>query len=351
LQSRSNVPFSEIGSIRAGGPVAELIEVSSTEELIDAALNTWNEKTDWLILGDGTNTLISDSGFDGIVIRTIDRDAAQLSQIKQELSEAKDSNSPVNVEVWGGVNWDAFVQTTVDAGFADLAPLSGIPGTVGAAPIQNIAAYGGEIASSVSSISFLDYELGEEVRLLPKELEFAYRSSALQKRLGAVISVTFALNQRTITSNFEQILERLQTPDSAKLTPAQLRDTVLELRSEKGMVLSATDPDSVSLGSFFKNPIVSHGFATGIAGGPKWPEEDRVKLSAAWLIDNAGIHKGFSLPGSDAAISSKHTLAITNRGNATAEQILELANFIQLRVSAEWGINLDPEPILIGFDT
>lgn len=349
MQTKSNVPFSEIGSIRAGGEIAEIVEVTNENELVDASLKVWSSANNWMILGDGTNTLVSDSGFDGTMIRTIDSSSHQLSEIVTLLQNQEGNEEAITIRAWAGINWDDLVAATVAAGFADLAPLSGIPGTVGAAPIQNIAAYGGGIASTINSVRFLDFETSEVIELQPADLEFGYRSSALQRRPGAVISVDFLLSNRSITSNFTQILERLQQPDSTKINPSKLRETVLALRSEKGMVLSETDPDSVSLGSFFKNPIVSHGFATGITNGPKWVEEEGVKLSAAWLIDNAGIHKGFALPGSDAAISSKHTLAITNRGKATSEQILELANYIQLRVASEWGVNLEPEPGFVGF--
>jgi UDP-N-acetylmuramate dehydrogenase len=286
----------------------------------------------------------------------------------------------VVLRVEAGESWDALVALAVEQGLTGIEALSGVPGSVGAAPIQNIGAYGQEVSSTLQAIELLapgeDGEL--EVRSVPaSELMLGYRDSAIKRGVltGVVLSVDFRLRRspdgRSQPVAYQQLATALGVELGTRVPLEDVRSSVLALRSSKGMVLS-DDPDSVSAGSFFTNPIVSARFAAALPKElPRWstapepratvlpldvdtalPSLDRpvprVKLSAAWLIEHAGIRRGFSLPGSRAAISSKHTLALTNRGGATGEEIAELARFVQARVENQFGVHLVPEPVLVG---
>ena len=355
--------------MRVGGPARELLAATSADQLVETMLDVWATGEPWLVLGGGSNVLIGDAGFDGTVVRVESRGI-----------ELRDDAAPgtVRLRVQAGHPWDALVAHAVEQGWAGIEGLSGIPGSTGAAPIQNIGAYGQELAESLVSIEFLDYLSGELVTLTAAELELDYRTSVLkQGRLGAVISVDLSLVPHNDGLSepiaYDQLAGALGVAVGARVPLAQVRETVLALRASKGMVLSETDPDSVSAGSFFTNPIVGENFARTLPeAAPRWlmePEpadrvvplgeepappaarsDFRVKLSAAWLIERAGIGRGFSLPGSRAAISSKHTLALTNRGGATAEEIASLARYVQTRVLSEFGVRLQPEPVFVGIE-
>jgi len=237
--------------------------------------------------------------------------------------------------------------------------MSGIPGTVGASPVQNIGAYGQELSDTVLRMEFVDYATHDVAVLEAKDLQFGYRDSVIKRgRPGVVTWVEFELQDlgglsRPLYST--QIAADLGVEMGAQVPLAEVRNSVLKLRARKGMVLDAKDPDSVSCGSFFTNPIVSDRVARALpTEAPKYESEEdeglTVKLSAAWLIENSGIERSFRLAGSKAAISSKHTLAIVNTGGASADEILQLAEFVQTRVANKFGINLVPEPNLIGFE-
>ncbi len=335
--------LAELTTLRVGGRAAELVSGSTADELVQLAMNTWAEGEPWLALGGGSNLVISDAGFDGTVIRVLNRGIEQLGGGV--------------LRVQAGENWDDVVAFAIEHGLAGIEALSGIPGSAGAAPVQNIGAYGQEIAECLDSIDFLEEKTGERRRLLAEELELGYRTSTLkQGRRGIVLSIDLKLEQGGSSTpvRYAQLASALGVEVGERVGLASVREAVLRLRASKGMLLNPDDPDSVSVGSFFTNPIVSENFARGLpAEAPRWlidpdaPESD-VKLSAAWLIENGGVRRGFSLPGSAAAISSKHTLAIVNTGGATAEQVMELARYIHLRVLNDFGVLLQPEPILIG---
>ena len=370
--------FSDLTSIRVGGPAPHLIRASEPSVLIDAARRAWADAAGWLLLGGGSNLVVSDEGFEGTVVLVATRGIEQLP------SPDAVGHGPrtVRLRVQAGEPWDGVVAYAVAHGLAGIEALSGIPGSSGAAPIQNIGAYGQELASRLVSVEFLDHDTGELVHLPASELEFGYRTSAFkQGRLGLVVSIELEL-----TGTPESLSDPIAYPQLAATLGAQLgdrvpierlRDAVLGLRASKGMVLSPNDPDSVSAGSFFTNPIVTENFARSLpADAPRWPLENEqaalvlpldvvygsglaldiplaasapeVKLSAAWLIEHAGIRRGFALPGSRAAISSKHTLAIVNTGGATAADVSELARYVRQRVGNDFGIELQPEPVLVG---
>jgi UDP-N-acetylmuramate dehydrogenase len=373
------VALSTLTTFRVGGVPAAMVASATEQDLVDEALVVWSLDEDWMLLGGGSNTVAADEGFEGTVIRIVTRGIERLET---------DEFAPdrVRLRVQAGEPWDELVAYTVAHGWAGIEALSGIPGSCGAAPVQNIGAYGQELADSLVAISFLDYETGEVVRLSAGALGLDYRTSALKRGLrGIVVAIELELHDTEREASvvgavlgqsiqYGQLAGALGVQVGDRVALATVRQTVLALRAAKGMVLDATDPDTWSAGSFFTNPIVSENFARSLPTAlPRWPlavevpdrvialgdyfgvgpvpgvdQVQLVKLSAAWLIENAGIRRGFSLPGSAAAVSSKHTLALTNRGGASAEQIAELARFVLGRVQADFGINLMPEPVLVG---
>ncbi len=318
--------------MRVGGQPAELLVARSRDQLIEFALGVWLSGDDWLVLGGGSNIVAADN-------------LSDLKVIKAENTGIERNGNLLKVQA--GENWDAFVAFTVEQGLSGVEALSGIPGTVGAAPVQNIGAYGQEVADTITRVEFLDYATHELEILENQDLEFGYRDSIIKRgKVGVITWVEFELTETP--GKLDRLTEAVGKEVS---TPQEIRDAVLETRAIKGMVLNAQDTDTHSCGSFFTNPIVSFGFASGLPiNAPRWEQPDgSVKISAAWLIEHAGIGKGFALGQSRAATSSKHCLAITNKGGATAEEVVELARFIQTQVSNRFGINLVPEPNLIGF--
>jgi UDP-N-acetylmuramate dehydrogenase len=316
--------LSNFTTIRVGGEPAELRIAHTREELIAAAQDVWSTAEDWLVLGGGSNVVIND-------------DPANLHVIKVE-STGIERVAQGHLRVQAGENWDDFVAYAVNHGLAGVESLSGIPGTVGAAPVQNIGAYGQELADTFVRCEFLDYETGEIETLEKAEMQFGYRDSILKRgKNGIVLWVEF------------QLLADLPAGSTALMKSRRVE--VLEQRAAKGMLLNEGDFDTHSCGSFFTNPIVSASFARTLPeDAPRWDVDedgDRVKLSAAWLIEHSGIQKGLRLGASKAGVSTKHALAITNRGGATAKEVLELARFIQERVAATFGINLAPEPVIV----
>jgi UDP-N-acetylmuramate dehydrogenase len=363
--------LADLTTLGIGGPAARLVQPATRAELIDATLATWNSPEDWLLLGGGSNVVIADEGFDGDVIRIATRGMT---------STRADGARPVRLNVEAGEPWDDVVAHAVENGWSGIEALSGIPGLAGAAPVQNIGAYGQELSSSLVAIDFLDFDTEKVTRVAAAELGLGYRTSTLKRgRLGLVVSLELALADDPATGSgrglsqpvaYAQLASALGVRIGDRVPVTELRAAVLELRGAKGMLWDPADPDSASAGSFFTNPVVTEQFARGLpADAPRWPTapeeaarvlplgsdiphivrgEYLVKLSAAWLIEKAGITRGFALPGSHAAVSSKHTLAIVNRGGATAADVVQLAGYIQTRVLAEFGVNLQPEPVLVG---
>lgn len=338
----------ELTTMRVGGEPAEIFEAVTRDDLIEHALEVWRSGDDWLLLGGGSNMVVADDVSQLRVIRVATRGI--------EVQPPK--KGKVLVRVQAGENWDEFVAHTVSQGLAGIEAMAGIPGTVGAGPVQNIGAYGQELSDVLVRVEFLDFATQEVAILEAKDLAFGYRDSAIKRgRPGVITWVELELQDldglsRPLYST--QIAADLGVAMGDQVELAKVRETVLKLRALKGMVLDDQDPDSVSCGSFFTNPIVSDRFARTLPSeAPRWENEDddglTVKLSAAWLIENSGIGKGFSLAGSKAAVSNKHALALTNRGGASAEEIVQLARFIQAQVANKFGINLAPEPNLIGF--
>jgi UDP-N-acetylmuramate dehydrogenase len=366
--------FSELTTMRVGGEPTNFVRVTTEAELVAVVRDVWGRGEPWLLLGGGSNMVMSDEGFPGTIIHVATRG----------IECVPGKAGVVRLRVQAGEPWDDVVAYAVAHGYSGIEALSGIPGSVGAAPVQNIGAYGQEVSSTLVGVDFFDATTHEVTRIPVGELGLGYRRSVLkEERQGVVTAVELELVDTVSETEplgapiaYEQLANALAVNLGGRVSLAEVRRAVLHLRASKGMVLNPTDHDTWSCGSFFTNPIVSENFARSLpAAMPRWPmtvtQADRivpleqahlvdlmpivsseglyeVKLSAAWMIEHAGISRGFALPGSSAAISDKHTLAITNRGNATASQIAELARYIHGRVEAEFGVSLQPEPVLVG---
>lgn len=327
-------------SLRVGGPAKKFVEVGTESEII-AAIEAAGD-TPILIIGGGTNILVADTGFEGTVIRITSH--SMQSEI--------DACSGATLTIGAGENWDEFVATTLERGFAGLETLSGIPGTVGAAPIQNIGAYGHEVSEFITRVRTYDRQAKGLKTFTNVECDFSYRNSHFKAHPGryVVLDVQFNLRQGEMTTSitYAELAKKLGIEVGEKAPISATRTAVLELRGAKGMLLNPSDRDSWSAGSFFTNPIVSKEIAAKLPeGAPQWPTPDgMVKTSAAWLIENSGVHKGDSHGG--ARVSTKHVLALTNAGNATATDIAELAKSAQQSVFEKFGITLEAEVNLVG---
>ena len=357
-------------TLRVGGSARNFVEAHTREELISALKKAWDNSEPCLLLGGGSNVVISDAGFEGTVIHIV----------SEGIHIHSENESHVTLRVEAGHNWDDVVAWSVDHGLAGIEALSGIPGSMGAAPIQNIGAYGAELSHVLTAVEFLDRYTQQTQWIPAQDLRLAYRDSVFkQGKEGAILSVEIQLNRHTEAMSepvaYAQLADALGVDMGSRVPLSKVRETVLSLRSSKGMVLDPKDHDTWSVGSFFVNPVVTENFSRQLpADAPVFPlskeQADRVlslddevpplpsasskprlvKLSAAWLIEQSGIHRGYRIPGSGAAISSKHTLAITNQGNATAADIIGLATYVQAMVQSHYGIILQPEPQLIGVE-
>lgn len=370
-------PLSELTTLRAGGAPARMLEASTRDELIAAMTQIWADGEPWLVVGGGSNLLVGDDEFEGTVVLVRNRGIERVPA---------ERDGVVRLRIQAGHDWDDLVAYTVAEGLRGIEAMSGIPGTAGAAPIQNIGAYGQEIIETLVEVELLDEATGELETVSAAELELGFRTSVLKahygvgaRRSGVIVSITLELTDvghGAIPVRGAQLRQALGLTADAEVSLEWIRETVRTTRARKGMVLDENDPDTFSAGSFFQNAVVSASFARTLPDAcPRWPlsvEVDSVqviplesydglvvpptstqpdiKVSAAWLIENAGLRKGFRLPRSRAALSTKHALALTNRGGATAGELAELARYIQQRVQSEYGLLLQPEPVLIGVD-
>ena len=334
--------LSKYTSFRVGGPATKIVQVSTEAEIIAAIEEAGDSPI--LIMGAGTNVLIADKGFEGTVIRISN------NSVQAEV----DACSGATLTIGAGEDWDTFVQTTIDRGFAGLETLSGIPGTVGAAPIQNIGAYGHEVSEFITRVRTYDRQEKALKTFTNSECEFSYRNSYFKAHPGryVVIEVQFQIRRGELSDpiTYVELSKKLGIEPGEKAPVVATRAAVLELRASKGMLLKNDDHDSWSAGSFFTNPIISQQAADLLPNAaPKWSLNDgRVKVSAAWLIENSGIHKGDELGG--ARISTKHVLALSNSGNATAADIAELAKRARNQVKEVFGITLEAEVNLVGVE-
>lgn len=320
--------LAELTTLRVGGMPNSLVVATSESEIIEAV----SAKPNALILGGGSNVLVSDT-FHGDVIKIE----------SQGFVNDESACAGAWVTVAAGHNWTDFVATAVVNGWTGIEGLAGIPGTVGATPIQNVGAYGQSVSETIAQVRAWNRKTKSVDTIFAADCEFGYRSSIFKSNSDTwvILSVTFQLPLGTMSAPiaYNELATKLKIELGDRVSTSDLQSAVLELRAGKGMVLDSADHDTWSVGSFFMNPRV----ATAPGNAPHWPESDgSFKVSAAWLIEQAGFNKGFTLNGR-AALSSKHTLAITNRGNATSADISELAEHIVAGVKAKFDIELKPE--------
>ncbi len=334
-----NVPMAPLTTLHVGGPARFFALAESEEDVIEAFEFAERSIRPVFVLGGGSNILVSDRGFDGLVIHV---------RLKGIVAEHE------LVTAQAGEDWDPFVEFCVDRNLGGVECLSGIPGFVGGTPVQNVGAYGQEVSETIVSVRCFDRVARQIVELSNSDCGFAYRTSifnSTDRDRYVVLAVTYRLEEDGEPEvNYKDLLEHFKDRGP---TLSEARDGVLRIRREKSMVIDPNDPNSRSAGSFFKNPIVESGALEKIAGSvdvpvPNFPFGERVKIPAAWLIERAGFQKGFRL--GNAGISANHSLAIINRGGATAAEIVELKERIQDTVSQKFGILLQPEPVFVGFD-
>lgn len=330
-------PLADLTSLRVGGPARTLHTAETEAEIIDAVRAADSTGTLLLVLGGGTNVVIDDGGFPGdvLLVRT------------RGIDVSVDACAGAWVSVAAGEPWDDLVARAVAEEWSGIEALSGIPGLTGATPIQNVGAYGQEVADTIARVRAYDRISGEVAVLPAGECGFGYRTSRFKRDPRfVVLSVEFQLPLGSLSApiRYGELAARLRVAEGERAPSADVREAVLDLRRGKGMVLEAADRDTWSVGSFFTNPFVDGDVPDG---APSWPQADgRVKTSAAWLVEHAGFPRGFTLDGR-AALSSKHTLAITNRGGATAADVLRLARTIRDGVRDRYAITIEPEPTLI----
>jgi UDP-N-acetylmuramate dehydrogenase len=328
-------------TLRLGGPARTLVVARTEEELVAAVRDA---EPPLLVLAGGSNVVVADEGFPGTVVLVATRGVSD------------------DLRVAAGEPWDPFVADCVARGLAGVEALSGIPGSVGASPIQNIGAYGQEVAQTITLVRAYDREERAVVELTRAECGFGYRTSRFKREAGrwVVLTVDVALepSDRSTPIAYAELARALGVAVGDRAPLADVRAAVLRLRRAKGMVVAEDDPDSVSAGSFFTNPVLTEAEFAALeeragpdARVPRFPagEPGRVKTSAAWLIERAGFAKGHGDP-LTVAISSKHTLALTNRGAGTTLDLVRLAREVADGVEARWGVRLVPEPVFVGHD-
>ncbi|WP_373862382.1 UDP-N-acetylmuramate dehydrogenase [Nocardia acidivorans] len=340
------VPLAELTTLRVGGP-AVVATCASTDALVATVRALDAAGIPVLLLAGGSNLLIADAGFPGVVVRI----ATTGVELGADFLIAE-----------AGANWDAVVATSVAAGRGGLECLSGIPGSAGATPVQNVGAYGVEVAALLRRVRLLDRASGAIRWAEPAELGFGYRTSVLKHSEAAVVlAVEFALRPDGSSAplGYRELATALGAQEGESRPAAAVRAEVLRLRASKGMVLDAADHDTWSAGSFFTNPIVPQGRVEQVRAAicahvgadvavPTWPVPGGVKFSAGWLIERAGFAKGYPGAEAPARLSTKHTLALTNRGSATAADIAQLARDVRQGVADRFLIRLEPEPVTVG---
>ncbi|MCT1557526.1 UDP-N-acetylmuramate dehydrogenase [Helcobacillus massiliensis] len=360
--------LSDLTTLRIGGEIDEVIDARTPEEIIDAVRTADEAGQPLLVLGGGSNLVASDAPFRGTVVRTLPpAEPAQVRPIIITTEDRGDIDGLVITHAAGTV-WDDAVRHAIEHGASGTEALSGIPGSVGATPIQNVGAYGQDVSATIAEVEVWDRHDCARRVLTPAELAFGYRMSVLKAtpytggtpsatNRWVVLSVTFHQEKSDLSApiRYPELAGRLGVEVGERAPSAEVREAVLQIRGSKGMVLDEADHDTWSAGSFFTNPILTAEQAAALPdGAPQFPAGDgRIKSSAAWLISHAGIDRGFTLQADGevrASVSTKHSLALTNRGGASSEDIRLLAREVQRRVQDHFGIALEPEPVRLGLD-
>ncbi len=348
---QTDVPLAPLTTLQVGGPAERLVSAGAREELIELVTAADRAGEPVLLLAGGSNVVIADEGFRGTVIRVDTRG------MERRFNDA----GQMEITVEAGEPWDALVAHAVADELAGIECLSGIPGSTGATPIQNVGAYGQDVSSTIRSVTVLDRESGEILEMPADDCGFSYRSSRFKGGSEfVVLAVTFALNPSPESEPvlYAQLADALDIDTGTRAPLAAVRETTLELRRSKSMVLDPDDPDSVSAGSFFTNPVLTlsesvelERRATELLGPdsspPAWPTRDgQVKTSAAWLIEHSGFSKGYG--GGPVGLSRNHTLALVNRGGASTAELVAFAREIADGVRLTFGVSLTPEPVFVG---
>ena len=348
LKIDENVKLAPLTTLGVGGAARFFVRAESETEVVKALAFAREHDFPVFVLGGGSNVLIADAGFDGLVLQIA----------LKGIAVGREEAGRVSVTAQAGEDWDEFVGFCVGENLAGLECLSGIPGWVGGTPVQNVGAYGQEVAETIRSVRVFDRKSGELLDLSNAECRFSYRQSifnAAEKNRFIVLAVTFAL----LRDGAPKIVYRdlVEYFGDRSPTLAEARAAVREIRAAKAMLVRQGGPDAASAGSFFKNPIVSRerfaevcelAAALGLDAVPSYPAGDEArKIPAAWLIEQSGFPKGFRK--GRAGLSTRHALALTNRGEATAAELVALKNEIQTAVKKRFGVELETEPILIGF--
>jgi len=336
------VPLAPLTTLRVGPVARRLITCERTDQIVDVMRALAGEPRDRvLVLAGGSNVVLADEIADLTVVL---------------LANAGIAVDGATVRAEAGAVWDDVVVAAIDRGLGGLECLSGIPGSAGATPVQNVGAYGAEVADTIRRVRLLDRTTGEDRWVDGSDLHFGYRTSILKHSdTFVVLEVEFGLDAggRSAPLRYGELTAALGAEPGDRAEPAVVRDAVLALRRRKGMVLDEADHDTWSVGSFFTNPIVTRAEFDRLASTsdtpvPSYPAPDGVKLAAGWLVEHAGFAKGYPGAGAPARLSTKHALALTNRGGATAADVIALARRVRDGVMATFGIELTPEPSLIG---
>ena len=355
LKIQENVPLAPYTTFRIGGPARYFCKVTSEAELLEAVHFGLERGFPIFALGGGSNLLIADQGFNGLVLQIAIDNAIHIDGVYKD---GEPTATPLLYRVPAGLEWDEFVLRTVEAGLSGIECLAGIPGLVGGSPIQNIGAYGQEVADTIHSVRALDRESLTFVELSKADCRFAYRSSIFNstyRNRYIVVEVTFRFDLDAVPNLTYADLQTYFAGSAKPPKPIEVYHAVRGIRDRKGMLIVEGEQDCRSAGSFFKNPVVPSAALEPIAAAldldsaavPHWPAgEGKVKLPAAWLLERAGFHKGYRL--GRAGISSRHTLALINRGQASASDIAALRDRIVLEVSERFHVRLEQEPVQLG---
>jgi UDP-N-acetylmuramate dehydrogenase len=341
-QPHGDVPLAPLTTLGIGGPARWITRAVSADDV--AAAHEWAEERSLplFVLGGGSNLVVADEGFDGLVLEVAVSGVTTAQRAEDVILSAG-----------AGESWDALVAFAVERGLAGVECLSGIPGTVGGTPIQNVGAYGQEVSSVIESVTAFDRDEQRSVVLSAAECEFSYRMSRFKARDAGrfvVCEVTFRLRAGSPTVTYPDVMAHLSQQGVRSAAVRDVREAVLSVRRRKGMVIDAADPDTRSVGSFFMNPVIDRAAFVRIDGNPPhyMMDNDTVKIPAAWLIERSGFGRGHA----DGAVglSTKHPLAVINRGGATAHDVVRFARRIKGAVVDRFGIELRPEPIFVGFN-